>query len=360
MNIVYNLKKFFAEQQDEAAIPGLGVFFKVATDDTGTPLPEGESVILFIEKTPRSNAFVNFLGYEENLTENEAVEVIEQWVSTILSDLKTKKTANIPELGSFEIKKDKVFFKPAANQNTPDCTPVCTPNMPDEYGLEELPKNKDAEKNITPSVKPSVKPDIKSNENPPKKEDQRTNPLVLWSIIGAIVIVLAGGAIVSYKMIPEFRFFVENQKHNLSNIFDQNQTPKPIVIAPTVPEIEDENFEDENFAETPERPSEITSRPEVIQGNQRTAQPARPAQTQATTSQLPFAVIGGAFAIKANADNFLAQMRRDGFNNAELIFCRNRQLHLVSLGTFRTMNEALEFKERIRTTKGIECWIFRR
>ena len=334
MNIVYNLKKFFAEQQDEAAIPGLGVFFRVATDDTGSPLPEGESVILFIEKTPRSNAFVNFFGYEENLTENEAVEVIEQWVATILNDLKTKKIANIPELGSFEIKKDKVIFKPAIDQNSQQ--------HPDEYGLDELPKIKKTEKSE------------KTSEKPPS-EKQPMNKAVLWSIIGAIVIVLIGVAIITF----------DKESFQKGYNFLRKQTATPIVIAPAIAEIDDEIFDDEDFVETPqparEQPSEIRSRPEVIQGNQTTTQPARPAQTQLAqaTSQLPFAVIGGAFGVKANADRFSAQMRSEGYT-VEVIFDRDRQLHLVSLGTFRTMNEALEFKERIRTTKDIACWIYRR
>jgi len=341
MNIVYNLKKFFAEQQDEAAIPGLGVFFKVATDDTGNPLPKGESVILFVEKTPRSNAFVNFLGYEENLTENEAVEVIEQWVATILSDLKTRKVSNIPELGIFEIKKDKVIFKPAVNQNISYTTPT------GEYGLDELPKIKESEKNEKSDKKPSEKT---------PSEKRPVNKAVLWSIIGAIIVILIGLFIV----FGGAKSFMEGFWERIDEA--RSRAATPIVIAPAVDEIDDEIFDDETFVETQEKPSEITSRPEVISGNQPAAQPARPAQTtqQATTPQLPFAVIGGAFGVKANADNFLAQMRRDGFNNAELIFCRERQLHLVSLNAFRTMNEAVDFKERIRTTRDIGCWIYRR
>jgi len=339
MNIVYNLKKFFAEQQDEAAIPGLGVFFKVATDDTGNPLPGGESVILFVEKTPRSNAFVNFLGYEENLTENEAVEVIEQWVSTILSDLKMTKLANIPELGCFEIKKDKVIFKPAIDQNTVYAAPK-------EYGLDELPKVKEPKK-IN-----------QSNEKPPS-EKQPMNKAVLWSIIGAIVIILIGVAIVTFDK-ESFR-----ESFQKGYISARKQTAAPIVNAPAITEIADEIFDEEYFVETPqpaqEQPSEIRSKPEVIQGNQTVTQPARPAQTQPAqaTSQLPFAVIGGAFGVKGNADRFATQMRNEGFT-VEVIFDRDKQLHLVSLGTFRTMNEALEFKERIRTTKDIACWVFRR
>jgi hypothetical protein len=322
MSIVYNLKKFFSEQQDEAAIPGLGVFFKVATDETGNTLPDGESVILFIEKTPRSNAFVNFLGYEENLTENEAIEVIENWVSSILNDLKTKKIADIPELGRFEIKKDKVIFIPAADQNF-------LYQLPSEYGLEDLPRPKVSER------KPA-----------PKK--QSANSFVLWSIVGAIVIILIGGGIACYKTVPSFERFV----NNLTGSVAQKQTAKPIVLAPPIADI-DEPLDDEDVPETPKKESEIVSKAEVISSEQST----KPAVKE--TSQLPFKVIGGAFAIKANADRFGAQMKREGYE-VDVIFDRQKQLYMVSLGAFETMTKALEFKEDIRKTKDIGCWVYRK
>lgn len=296
-NIVLNLKKFFNEQQDEAAIPGLGVFFKVATDNTGNPLPEGDSVILFVEKTPRSNAFVNFLGYEENLTENEAVEIIEQWVSGILSDLKRNKIAIIPELGTFEIKADKVIFTPASNQNPPQETPS------DNYGLgDEVPIK------FEQTQKPSKKMTS-------KKEKKPINRAVLWSIIGAVVVVAIGA------------FLIFGGLDTLRNGFSARPA-QPIVIGP-VAEIEDEILE------------------EVVVDIQ-------------PISQLQFAVIGGAFGIRTNAEAFLAQMRGQGYD-AELIFDMGRQLHLISLGSFRTKNEAIQFRNRVRTTTDIrDAWIFTR
>jgi cell division septation protein DedD len=355
MDIVYTLKKFFNEQQDEAAIPGLGVFFKATIDENGNPLPEENPIIQFIEKTPRSNAFVNFLGYEENLTENEAIEIIEQWVSTILNDLKTHKLANIPGLGSFEIKNDKVFFNPAVNQS-------CYLPLPNEYGLDGTSvKNIEYGLENIPEIK-RVKKSEKSAEKPAfEKEKQSTNRVVLWVIICAVIVVLIGGGIACYKTIPGFKCFVDSRIESARGSF--RGEAKPIVISHLIEEIEeiDDMFTEDDFtepAQSPEQTSKITSKSEVITTQQPAAQPAKPA-TQVATSQMPFNVIGGAFSMKGNADNFLAQMRREGYS-AEIIFDGQRQLHLVSLGGFRTLNEALEFKENIRATKGIGCWIFRR
>ena len=289
-NIVFNLKKFFSEQQDEAAIPGLGVFYK------------SDSAILFAEKTPRSNAFVNFFGYEENLTENEAIEVIELWVSDILSDLRKDKLAYIPELGTFEIQKDKVIFTPAKDQNLQKATPA------DNYGLDN-----NEVLNFT-EPKKTKKMNAMTRENFPQKNEKKPmNPAVLWSIIGAIVVLLIGA------------FIIFGGIERLRDGFG-TRAPQAIVIGPAL------GFDDE-FGDLPEMPQ---------------------------LGQLQFAVIGGAFGIRTNAEAFLAQMRGAGYD-AELIFDMGRQLHLVSLGSFRTQDEAIQFRNRVRTTTNItDAWIFTR
>ena len=292
-NIVYNLKKFFNEQQDEAAIPGLGVFFKTTTDNAGNPLPEGSSVILFVEKTPRSNAFVNFFGYEENLTENEAVDVIEQWVSGILNDLKNDRVAHIPELGTFEIQKDKVIFTPVADQNLSQET------SSDRYGLDnEIPKVKEVEQTKKISKKTTS-----------EKEKQPMNRAVLWSIIGAILVVLIGVFIILRGGL-------------------ENRPAQPIVIGPAAVTGVDNEISTQDLG------------------------------TQIT--QLRYAVIGGSFCDRANAEAFLTRMRNQGYN-AELIFCSDIQRHRVALGSFKTREEAVEFMNRVRSTTRItNAWILTR
>ena len=344
MNIVYNLKKFFTEQQNEAAIPGLGVFYKSNVDENGNELPEGESVVLFIEKTPRSNAFVNFLGYEENLTENDSIEVIEDWVSSILNDLKTYKVANISELGRFEIEKDKVLFIPASNQNLR--------LQQTEYGLEELPKVSETPKNLkkTPESPVIAKPKNTNIEvavtNKPKSNKRWTIAI----IIIAIIVVLAGAGIACYKTVPDFERFVDNCVNNCKNIFSNDQTAKPINLAPAT---NAENpvatpIDDDIFADD--------SKPESKPETQKTEQPAKPAKE---ADHKAFKVIGGAFSIKANAERFHTKMKRDGYAS-ELFFDNNRQLYYVTLGAFDTHEKALEFKERIRKTNNIDSWILRK
>jgi cell division septation protein DedD len=361
MNIVHNLKKFFKEQQDEAAIPGLGVFYKSAIDENGNKLPEGKFVILFIEKTPRSNAFVNFLGYEENLTENEAIEVIENWVSSILNDLKTTKAANIPELGRFEIQKDKVEFIPAAPCQ--DLEPKA------EYGLEEQPKTLNEklrtpevvvkEREKTPEHTTTVaQPNFYTKQTTAINKQKSNKRWIVFIIIIAILVVLVGGGIACYKTVPKFEQFVDRQISSFRDGYNstRTQTAKPIIIGTdTDPEnltaksidndvlVEDAQIEIEASMQQP------IKAPSVIQSQQ----PAK------ETEHRTFKVIGGAFSVKANAERFHARMKKDGYSS-ELFFDNNKQLYYVTLGAFSTEAEALEFKEKTRRTSNIESWIYRK
>ncbi|MCL2681987.1 MAG: SPOR domain-containing protein [Bacteroidales bacterium] len=357
MNIVYNLKKFFTEQQDEAAIPGLGVFYKSTIDEKGNKLPEGKFVVLFIEKTPRSNAFVNFLGYEENLTENEAIEVIENWVSSILNDLKTTKVANIPELGRFEIQKDKVEFIPAAP--TQDLEPKT------EYGLEEQPKIS-AEKPMASRPSEVVKeqrttaaqPNLYTERTTTASTQKSNKRGIVFIIIIAILVVLAGGGVACYKTVPKFEQFVDRQITSIRDAYNsaRTQTAKPIIIATGIePEnhtampidndvlVEDAQMQIEASVQQPVKAPPVTQ----------LQQPAK------KTEENTFKVIGGAFSIKANAERFHAKMKKDGYTS-ELFFDNNKQLYYVTLGAFSTEAEALEFKEKTRRTSQIESWIYRK
>ncbi len=338
MDIVYNLKKFFNEQQDEAAIPGLGVFYSSTIDENGNELPEGESVILFIEKTPRSNAFVNFLGYEENLTESEALDILEKWVSSILNSLKTKRVAIIPALGSFEIKQDKVVFVPSADQY---------PKYLSDYGLDdELPadsKKRDKRESSLSDNLPKPKPRTEAG----KPTNKST---LVGLIIAAVLVVLIGSGIACYKIIPGFTNFVDQCTNDFSNGYaaaSKKKKPAKIIIPSKEIEtaiiIENEDL----FAE--EKTVKEEPKPEVV---------AQPKPVKAPVHK-DFKVIGGAFSIKANAEKFHKQMKNKGYAS-ELFFENKKQLYYVTLGSFECMSQALDYKERIRKTQNIRCWVYKK
>ena len=82
MDVVSYLKKFLAEQpKQEAAVPGLGVFYVGEKD--------GFSCILFKEVTPTDKTFLNYIAFEDNITEENARAETEMWVHRILHGLKS-------------------------------------------------------------------------------------------------------------------------------------------------------------------------------------------------------------------------------------------------------------------------------
>lgn len=112
MNVAEYLRKFLSEQPlQEAAIPGLGVFYNGQY--------EGKNHILFKEVPPVDKAFLNYFAFEENLGEEEAKEEIEKWVRKVLGDLKANGNVCIENVGVFDITSGKVIFTPTAETIAP-------------------------------------------------------------------------------------------------------------------------------------------------------------------------------------------------------------------------------------------------
>lgn len=146
MNVAEYLRKFLNEQpEQEAAIPGLGVFY--------IGLQDGKKQILFKEVPPVDKAFLNYYAFEENLGEDEAKAEIEKWVRKILGDLKGNGNVWIEHVGAFDITSGKVVFTPVSGE---------TVAQTENFGLETpAPAN-----TVTPAPEPRPEPDPISVEEP--------------------------------------------------------------------------------------------------------------------------------------------------------------------------------------------------
>lgn len=106
MKVAEYLKRFLTEQPgQEAAVPGLGVFYAGEKD--------GRRCILFKEEMPTSKAFLNFLSFEENISEEQARQEVEKWVRHLLQELKASGSVDMEGIGTFAIMGDKVEYSPA-------------------------------------------------------------------------------------------------------------------------------------------------------------------------------------------------------------------------------------------------------
>lgn len=105
MKVTEYLKRFLTEQPAmEAAVPGLGVFYAGQRD--------GKDCILFKEVMPNDKAFLNFIAFEENITEEEVRQGVESWVRELLQELKGTGIVNVDGVGTFVIEQDRVNFNP--------------------------------------------------------------------------------------------------------------------------------------------------------------------------------------------------------------------------------------------------------
>ena len=115
------MKKFLAEQpQKEAAVPGLGVFYAGEKD--------GASCILFKEVSPTDKTFLNYIAFEDNISEESARAEMEEWVHKILHALKSSGNVYMDGVGGFSILADRVEFVPAIGGARP---------VEAEFGLED-------------------------------------------------------------------------------------------------------------------------------------------------------------------------------------------------------------------------------
>lgn len=166
MNVAEYLRKFLSEQPlQEAAIPGLGVFYNGQY--------EGKNRILFKEVPPVDKAFLNYFAFEENLGEEEAKEEIEKWVRKVLGDLKGNGNVRIENVGVFDITSGKVVFTPTAENLAPQSQ---------DFGLEApapapVPEPVSAPA-PTPAPVPEPKPFAPVNEERPRPQRRPLNPPV--------------------------------------------------------------------------------------------------------------------------------------------------------------------------------------
>ncbi|MEG1910054.1 MAG: SPOR domain-containing protein, partial [Bacteroidales bacterium] len=346
-----------AENNVEAAIPSLGVFYLENKDSSPV------HTILFKEKLPKSKVFLNFVAFEENLTEQEALDAIETWVKGILKELKASGLVNIPNLGTFEIVEGKVEFYPSPDQFTAD----------DVFGLEnQETDNKEEEiekKKVTNSQVPSIKMSKKTKRH-----------IVLYIAIVLIAI------LVVWLLLPYINTFISKASSpkapveiNLGEpqadptfLSGENDSNEPTmdtkaedeVIAQAVIEGE-KNKRIQNSVPTQKKSvSEVqntqtrkveSSHPAAVNKT-----PANKVQASKTTpSALRYYIIADAFAVKENADKRKRELNDKAYT-VEILHDAQKNLYMVSVKSFSDMDKALDFKAIVRDQKGIPCWIYKK
>jgi cell division septation protein DedD len=77
--------------------------------------------------------------------------------------------------------------------------------------------------------------------------------------------------------------------------------------------------------------------------------------SQPNKHSVRFALIGGAFKVKENANKFLTQLKADGFD-AQLVQGTS-SIHMVAYGIYDSRQEAARAMENVRAAEGKSAWI---
>ncbi len=309
MDIISHLKTFLKEH-NEAAIPGLGVFY--------TSEGANKKQILFKEKTPRSKAFINHIAFEENMNADTVLSMLSEWTGVILSALRDSGKAEISGIGTFEFRDNVVNFIPAENQFEED----------DLYGLEAAPKEIDLQQptvNATKTTPVYKEKEHKHKQEKPEKKKSKPENYTTWVALSSVAAVLVILFLV-YSMSPTVKCSVDKGMVKIAHFFKPKQGSAPIVILPPASEVEVEM----DVAVT-EQPSE----------------------------KAVYHVIAGAFKSQTNATRFEKTMQKKGYTTVQ-IYNPARDFHMVSIKETTCKDEALTFKAKIRKTSNIPCWIYKK
>jgi hypothetical protein len=90
-------------------------------------------------------------------------------------------------------------------------------------------------------------------------------------------------------------------------------------------------------------------------GQERSETPVKTAPVKSVPAKGGYAVIGGAFKVKDNAEKFVKQLRETGFDAK--IVGRSGAVTLVAYGVYSTRTEASNALANLRSTDGKSAWI---
>ncbi|GHU86571.1 hypothetical protein FACS1894153_3890 [Bacteroidia bacterium] len=385
-DIVSYLQKFFAEQQNEAAIPKLGVFYISNVTSTGKVLPSNHYVILYAEKKPRSNAFINYYGYRKGITQGEAEVILEDWVDNIFIDLKKNNFSHIPELGVFQIKNGKMIFD--EENNVFEIMKLRYNDMNDksdeDYGLEpdnsqtsEYVETNFREVEFTENVYNSegMNEGIYKSKHTSKHSDSKKCKCKLpkWLIILIVVLVLVGGYSACY-----FSIFSFKQWNNelFSSVVGSKPIPVAIDITETTEEIEDVFADDstailedivivEDSSVIVDKEdvdlTTITTTTTVKEKVEKKTQENKTSNKNGVTitkqNVSHFYVIGGAYKEKANAEKTLKLFLSKKLDNSGMLYKAEKAMYYVFLKECNNLEDAHSYKALLLSQYNIDSWI---
>lgn len=303
----------------------------------------------------------NHLVESKNINYNEALNLIENFVSFCIDSLEKGKKFILTEIGTLYYDKEKnIQFEPFRNFN----------HLKESFGLEPLnylpiQRGENAErkfKEVENTLRPSVRPEkIKSRSVLARNK----------TYIGAVIV----GAALSWFAINIYLAGPKRYDSTSLNPFDSQETTiqqgDTYSQSPSDLKFNNQDNSESNVVVVPSvdvdstttamnTPVEVPEIKETIPVTVTIPAPQKPLAAENQISATPgirkHYVIAGVFKIKDNADKMLLSLKQQGFANAQIIETNNR--HYVTFENATSRNGALGMIDTLKE-KNIDSWIWR-
>lgn len=261
----------------------------------------------FIKNDNKPIVFSSLLKYNDGFLENELQKkgianpdsFIKSFVEDILYVINEEQIFNIEGLGYFYKENGNIQF----NFQISDESAVYGNNLQTATILDS-------------EIEPA-------SNNEEQKKDKKG---IIWVIIAAIILILI--------ILGALYFFWFN-------------TPGSKQLKPLIPK-----------TEKPENQFIISDKAQEQKNNSDESEKEENESPAITINNFEYHVIAGCFEEKINADNFVAQCKKEGYDKTQII-SKIGDLYPVSISSFATMEEALDFMGKYEEKYDEEAWIYK-
>lgn len=327
-------------ENDMVIIPGFGAFvsnYKPAeiNEETNEMKPPSKEVTFNRQIRNNDGLLVGSVAQGEAVSHFDALKLIEKERENIIFQLDKGEKVTIQETGELYIdESNEVKFTPFENENlliesfglepvllenedeTTDDIPVAPINGKAEEATIEEEKVADTEDETSAEISTPVT-ETKEKNTEIKKEEEKKRRGGFWFLLILIPLFVVG-------------FFLYKQNTKEKNIREK-QVKTPERIAEKKPMVAPDTLVVDSTATT----VQDTIKPEKKE--------TLPVETK-TDNRAKFYLVGGSFKDEKNANNYLSELKKRGFE--PFLLGKRGNFYIVGIGKYNTGKEALQAKHK--------------
>jgi nucleoid DNA-binding protein/cell division septation protein DedD len=331
MNIVKYIIEILKEN-DKVVVPGLGIFsieYRATTihpvEHTFTP---PEKIIVFESITSDDDLLIRTISEKEHISITDALNAINNFSDTLLSDIQKGKLTGIEGLGVFSLKENEITFIPEATQLSDE-----------QFGLSGF---------ISPAiVRNEFKEKAAINAQKAKddkiKRSKRNRRYITITV--SVIIVTALIFVVFFTDILRNYMYNNDVSSEVKseNKVVENKTQIPVQVQKDTISKENNNTSD------------------VLTSTSSTIKAADTNIAKKENSQgIMYYLVAGSFRSEENANKSVSELKTKGFLNAGIVRQGNSGMWIVYYESHATKEEASKALKQIVQKENRDSWIMKK